>query len=108
MNNNPYDTRPHLGCSGKVKGRLTFDRIETKKILTNKYAVRRFGAEPEYKEITQDVYVCDKCGEEAVIIVCPSWKDYVLSGRIRVAKWLYRQIRDEDIKMRQRQRVQHG
>jgi hypothetical protein len=104
MNNNPYETRPHLACNGKEKGRLMFDHVETKKFLVNKRAVKRFGAKPEYKEISQDIYVCDKCGEFAVVIVCPSWKDYVLSGRIRVAKWLYRQIRDDDIKMKQRQR----
>lgn len=102
MYNNPYDTRPHLGCVGKEKGRLAFDHTATKKILTNARAVKKFHAKPIYKEITQDWYVCDKCGEQANVIVCPSWTDYVLRGRIRVAKWLYRQIRDEDIKMKQR------
>lgn len=49
-----------------------------------------------HKEGMKTLYICDKCGELVNCVVNPSYNRYVLSGRIEVPQWRYRQIRKEE------------
>lgn len=86
---NKYDTRPHIGCGGE----LTFETTEVENVIINKKAVKQFGAKAKIKQVTKNLFRCNKCNDLVNVITCPSWEQYVLSGRIRVAPHVYRALK---------------
>lgn len=89
-----YRNRPHIGCGLQRGGFLEFEKKETVTVVVNKHAVKKYGAKPIEKQLTKNFYRCDKCNNLVNVVVCPSWEDYVMMGKIRVPKWLYFKIRD--------------
>ena len=107
-----YDNKPHLGCACTVPGALSYEKDIVEQVIMNKRDVKRYGVPPKTKEVTKSMYSCNKCNELVNIVSCPSWEDYVLSGKIRVAKYLYwelRNARDKRYKKEQmeKQRERH-
>lgn len=69
--------KKHVRCGGD----LVFSHTEKKKIKKN--------------IITKQMYECQKCGAFINVIECPSFEEYVLSGRIRVSKPEYYNIKKQ-------------
>lgn len=90
-----YDTRPHLGCVCTKPGILTFEKDIVENVTVNKRAVKRFNAKAIIKQITKSMFRCDKCSELINVVICPSWEDFVLSGKIRVTKAEYWKIKND-------------
>ncbi len=88
-----YASRPHLGCACTITGQLTFEETVVETVVINKRDVKRFNAPKITKQISKDMFKCDKCDELINIVVCPSWEDFVLRGKIRVPTWLYWKIK---------------
>lgn len=84
-----YEQIPHVGCGGV----LTFEKTQTVEVILNKKEVRRFGMLKKVKQITKNLYRCDKCNDLVNVISCPSWERFVLMGKIRVEPHIYRAIK---------------
>jgi len=69
--------KEHVNCGGK----LVFSHTEKTKI--------------KRKIITKQMHECQKCGALINVIECPSFEEYVLSGRIRVSKAEYHAIKNQ-------------
>jgi len=96
-----YDEKVHLGCGGL----LTFNKHAVETVVRKRKVLLpsgKFKIIKTQKEIQKELYLCDKCRMLVSVITCPSWKQYVLSGRIRVPKWRYRLIKEEQKEMKQR------
>ena len=85
--------RKHLACGGI----LNFAETKIVTIIMNKKAVDKYNARAKIKQLNKDFYKCNKCGQFISVISFPSWKDYVLKGKIR----------EEDRKQRQRKELLH-
>jgi hypothetical protein len=87
----PEYPRIHSNCGGE----LHYHETVTENRVINKRAVDRYNAKAIIKRITKTLYKCDKCGDLVNIISFPSWKDYVLMGKIRVAPNVYWRLKNE-------------
>lgn len=90
--------RYHLNCGGT----LNFARTEVVTVVVNKRAVDKYNAKAIIKQFNKDLYKCDKCEEFVSVVIFPSWEEYVLMGKIRVAKWKYWKIKDAHRAMQQK------
>lgn len=86
-----YRNIPHIGCGGT----LTFEKDVVENVTVNARAVKKFGAKAIIKQLTKSMHRCDKCKDLVNVISCPSWEDYVLSGKIRVAKEVYWKLKND-------------
>lgn len=84
-----YMNRPHIGCGGN----LTYEKMETVDVTVNKRDFRN-GAKAIVKQISKNFYKCDKCEELVNVISCPSYEDFVMSGKIRVSSAEYWRIKE--------------
>lgn len=78
----------HIGCGGL----LTFDRKETKVLQRQDGSViKGKDGNPIVRE--KNLYLCNKCYELVNRIICPSYDEFVIQGRIRVPWWELKKIR---------------
>lgn len=95
--------RYHLGCGGT----LNFAETKLVTIVVNKKAVDKYNAKAIIKQFNKDFYKCDKCENFINIIIFPSWEQYVLMGKIRIAKWEYWKLKKESQARQQRRELLH-
>ncbi len=87
---NRYEIRKHIGCGGD----LTFEKEVVENKILNKRAVEKFGAKAKIKQVTKNMFRCNKCRELVNVVTCPSWEQFVLWGKIRVSKKQYWEIKE--------------
>ena len=95
--------RKHLNCGGT----LNFAETKLVTVVINKKAVEKFGAKAVIKQFNKDFFKCNKCENFINVIIFPSWEQYVLMGKIRVAKWKYWEIKEAYKARQQRKELLH-
>lgn len=85
-----YMNRPHIGCGGN----LEYEKMEIVNVTVNKRDVRVSGAKAIIKQISKNLYRCDKCNDLVNVVSCPSYEDFVMSGKIRVSPQEYWRIKE--------------